>query len=108
MAKSSHRRSFGCDLVLVQLGVDSHVFDILGGLQTSTELGERDRIVFERLGHLPLAWCLSGGYQFVKGAKTISDKIAPVLELHRQTAQIATQVLSGSTKSFSTNKDFFR
>jgi acetoin utilization deacetylase AcuC-like enzyme len=54
-----------CDVLLCQLGADPHVDDPLGGVMSSDQMAQRDRIVFEtchRLG-LPLAWNLAGGYQ---------------------------------------------
>ena len=84
-------RSLTCDLVLVQLGCDSHLLDPLGGLQSSQELAQRDRLIFERLGHRPLVWCLSGGYQVIKGA-TPAERLEPVLALHRTSARICNEV----------------
>jgi hypothetical protein len=43
--------------------------------------------VFERLGHRPLVWNLAGGYQVVAG-DTPSQRIEPVLALHRETARL--------------------
>lgn len=78
-------RSFhGCDLLLYQAGADPHVRDPLGGWLETEQLAERDAIVFEvarELG-LPVAWNLAGGYQRDDGGT-----IAPVLEIHLNTAQ---------------------
>lgn len=70
----------GCSVLLYQAGADPHVDDPLGGVLTSAQMRERDRIVFEncrRLG-LPVAWNLAGGYQ---------TPIQRVLALHTATAQ---------------------
>jgi len=55
-----------CDLLLVQLGADSHIEDDLGsGWLTSDQLRRRDEAVFSicRAIGLPLVWNLAGGYQ---------------------------------------------
>jgi acetoin utilization deacetylase AcuC-like enzyme len=69
-----------CDVVLYQAGADPHVDDPLGGVLTTKQLYERDRIVFTTLKALgvPVAWCLAGGYQ---------SPIEKVLELHDNTAR---------------------
>lgn len=71
-----------CDIVLYQAGADQHKDDPLGGLFTTVELRERDRLVFEHCcrTEIPIVWCLAGGYQ-----KTPNGSIAPVLEIHRNT-----------------------
>lgn len=78
-------RSFAdCDVLLYQAGADAHIKDPLGGWMTSSQLEERDRIVFEttaKIG-LPVAWNLAGGYQV-----DVNGGIAPVLEIHRRTMQ---------------------
>jgi acetoin utilization deacetylase AcuC-like enzyme len=91
-------RCLGCDLILYQAGADPHVDDPLGGLQTTPEMAARDRLVFERLGHLPLVWVLAGGYQ-VKAGDTDAERLEPVLALHRQTARLHTEILSGRVKA---------
>ena len=80
-----------CDLVIYQAGADPHRNDPMGGLQSSEEMAQRDRTVFEKLGHLPLVFTLAGGYQVGKG-KTEAQRLEPVLALHRQTARIHTQL----------------
>jgi acetoin utilization deacetylase AcuC-like enzyme len=75
-----------CDLVLYQAGADPHINDPLGGILTSAQMRERDRAVFQQLGHLPLVWNLAGGYQVVPG-ETEAARIEPVLALHRATAR---------------------
>jgi acetoin utilization deacetylase AcuC-like enzyme len=53
------------DLVLYQAGADVHVDDPLGGVLTTEQMIERDRIVFggARSSGTPIAWNLAGGYQ---------------------------------------------
>jgi acetoin utilization deacetylase AcuC-like enzyme len=53
------------DLVLYQAGADVHIEDPLGGVLTTEQMIERDRIVFEAARHtdVPIAWNLAGGYQ---------------------------------------------
>ena len=66
------------DLILYQAGADVHVDDPLGGVLTTEQMIERDRIVFEAAHEhgVPLAWNLAGGYQ---------DPIARVVALHVNT-----------------------
>ncbi len=80
-----------CDLVLYQAGADPHIDDPMGGLQSSEEMAMRDRTVFEKLGHIPMVWTLSGGYQLVAG-ETEAQRLEPVLALHRQTARTHTEL----------------
>jgi acetoin utilization deacetylase AcuC-like enzyme len=80
-----------CDLVLYQAGADPHVDDPLGGILTTAQMAERDRRVFEKLGHLPLVWNLAGGYQVVAG-ETPAQRIEPVLALHRTTARLCCEI----------------
>lgn len=65
-------------LVLYQAGADVHVEDPLGGVLTTEQMIERDRIVFEaaRMSGVPLVWNLAGGYQ---------DPVAKVVALHVNT-----------------------
>lgn len=53
------------DLILYQAGADVHVDDPLGGVLTTSEMLERDRLVFRsaRSRGIPIAWNLAGGYQ---------------------------------------------
>jgi acetoin utilization deacetylase AcuC-like enzyme len=55
----------GFDLVLYQAGADVHVDDPLGGVLTTEQMIERDRVVFEApvKAGVPIAWNLAGGYQ---------------------------------------------
>jgi acetoin utilization deacetylase AcuC-like enzyme len=66
------------DLVLYQAGADVHVDDPLGGVLTTGQMIERDRIVFEaaRDAGVPIAWNLAGGYQ---------EPLSRVVELHVNT-----------------------
>ncbi len=69
-------------LVLYQAGADMHVDDPLGGLLTTGQMIQRDRLVFQGCAKhgIPLAFTLAGGYQ-----RDESGGIAPVLALHRNT-----------------------
>ena len=80
-----------CDLVLYQAGADPHIDDPLGGILTTEQMSQRDRVVFERLGQLPLVWNLAGGYQVAPG-ETEAEKREPILALHRETARIHTAI----------------
>jgi len=53
------------DLILYQAGADVHIDDPMGGLLTSDQMRQRDRMVFEgaQKAGVPLAWNLAGGYQ---------------------------------------------
>jgi acetoin utilization deacetylase AcuC-like enzyme len=66
------------DLVLYQAGADVHVDDPLGGVLTTQQMIERDRIVFgaARDSDSPIAWDLAGGYQ---------EPFAKVVDLHVNT-----------------------
>jgi acetoin utilization deacetylase AcuC-like enzyme len=77
------RAARDADVVLYQAGADPHVDDPLGGWLTTAELRARDALVFEMASALglPLVWNLAGGYQ-----RDASGGIAPVLEIHRNTA----------------------
>lgn len=67
-----------CDVLLVQLGVDPHVDDPLGGWLSTEQLKQRDCIVFEAAKEIgvPCAWSLAGGYQ---------QPLSKVLQLHDNT-----------------------
>jgi len=64
--------------VLYQAGADVHVDDPLGGVLTTEQMIERDRIVFDaaRISETPIAWDLAGGYQ---------EPLAKVVGLHVNT-----------------------
>ncbi|RYZ05642.1 MAG: hypothetical protein EOO73_19315 [Myxococcales bacterium] len=92
----SHMRSlrsklaaFKPDLVLYQAGADTHVDDPLGGLLTTEQMRERDRIMFSvaRELSLPLAWNLAGGYQVEP-----DGTIPKVVQLHLNTFEEALKV----------------
>ncbi len=76
--KESHQASFflanieddldalsECDVVLYQAGADPHIDDPLGGFLTTSQLAQRDKLVFHGLHRrgIPVAWNLAGGYQ---------------------------------------------
>lgn len=74
----------GCDLVIYQAGADMHKDDPLGGLLTTEQMAQRDRLVFHtaHMYRIPLVWNLAGGYQ-----RDELGTIQPVLDLHAQTMQ---------------------
>ena len=67
-----------CDVVLYQAGADPHIDDPLGGFLTTSELAERDRVVFQSLRDIgiPVAWNLAGGYQ---------QPLSKVIAIHKNT-----------------------
>ena len=78
-----------CDVILYQAGADPHVNDPLGGVLTTQQMFERDRLVFDfchRSG-IPVAWNLAGGYQ---------DPLRRVLDLHDNTARAFAEVYGGT------------
>lgn len=83
-----------CDVILYQAGADPHVEDPLGGWLTSTQLRDRDRLVFEtaRKYRIPIAWNLAGGYQ---------EPLRKVLDIHDATMIECTKVYVESKKSSS-------
>lgn len=78
-----------CDVVLYQAGADPHINDPLGGWLTTSQLLERDRLVFQTLAELkvPVAWNLAGGYQ-----KEADGSIPKVLEIHDNTMRACAEV----------------
>lgn len=75
----------GVDILFYQAGADPHIDDPFGGLFTTEELKERDRIVFTiaKEKNIPVVWNLAGGYQ------TDFEK---VLEIHNNTALLHTEI----------------
>jgi len=77
------------DLVIYQAGADIHVKDPLGGVLTTSQMRERDAIVFSIAeAGIPLAWNLAGGYQLDKSKDDALERLAPVLDLHMQTYRV--------------------
>ena len=70
----------GCTVAIYQAGADPHIDDPLGGVLTSAQLAERDRIVFEGCASaaVPVVTVLAGGYQ---------QPISRVVEIHLGTLQ---------------------
>jgi acetoin utilization deacetylase AcuC-like enzyme len=81
-----------CDVLLYQAGADPHIKDPLGGWLTTAQLQKRDALVFEAAARrqLPIVWNLAGGYQ-----RDANGGIAPVLEIHRNTALEHLRVFGG-------------
>lgn len=90
-------RTGAYDLVLYQAGADMHVDDPLGGLLTTGQMIQRDRLVFQGCAKhgIPLVFVLAGGYQ-----RDESGGIAPVLALHRNTM---TECINAVNQSSSRN-----
>lgn len=67
------------EILFYQAGADPHVDDPYGGILTTEELKERDRIVFSiaKEKGIPVVWNLAGGYQ---------ADFSKVLEIHDNTA----------------------
>lgn len=86
----------GAQVLLYQAGADPHAADPMGGLLSTDEMRERDRIVFKTCADLglPVAWNLAGGYQTVKG-HTGADFMRPVLCLHDNTMEECLKVFGG-------------
>lgn len=78
--------AFEPDVVLYQAGADVHVDDPFGGLLTTTQMRERDRLVFSlaRALSIPLTWNLAGGYQIES-----DGSIPRVIQLHLNTFEEA-------------------
>jgi acetoin utilization deacetylase AcuC-like enzyme len=72
----------GCDFLIYNAGVDSHIDDQLGGILTTEQLKLRDHYVFSTAQRIcpAIAVSLAGGYQ-----RDDKDSISPVLRLHDQT-----------------------
>jgi acetoin utilization deacetylase AcuC-like enzyme len=67
------------DILFYQAGADPHIDDPYGGLLSTEDLKERDRIVFSLAKEkgIPVVWNLAGGYQ---------EDISNILEIHNNTA----------------------
>ncbi len=81
--------AFEPGLIIYQAGADVHVDDPLGGLLTSEQMRERDRIMFTiaRELDIPLTWNLAGGYQIES-----DGSIPRVVQLHLNTFEEALKV----------------
>lgn len=79
-------------IILYQAGADAHVDDPLGGVLTTEQMRERDRIVFSLARDLgiPIAWCLAGGYQV-----EVDGSIGKVVALHLNTFRAFEESKSG-------------
>jgi acetoin utilization deacetylase AcuC-like enzyme len=85
------QRRYG--LVLYQAGMDVLRGDPMGGLLTSRQAFERDRLVFAacRDAGVPLAWNLAGGY-----SRDEAGTLAPTLQGHLNTVVAWQRVYAGS------------
>ena len=54
----------GVDVLLYQAGADCHVDDPLGGILTTEQMRDRDRLIFSMAAsaRVPVVWNLAGGY----------------------------------------------
>lgn len=75
----------GTEVILYQAGADVHVNDPLGGVLTTIQMIERDRLMFEgaKDAGIPIIWNLAGGYQ---------TPVSKVLDLHHNTMQACKNV----------------
>lgn len=80
-----HKLLEGVDVLFYQAGADPHVDDPYGGVLTTEELRERDRIVFTiaKEKNVPVVWNLAGGYQ---------PDFSKVLEIHNNTALLHVEI----------------
>ena len=85
-----------CDIVLFQAGADPHIMDPFGGWMETSEMRQRDAIVFDALheANVPVVWNLAGGYQVQK-----DGSIPAVLEIHDNTMRECVRVY-GTEKNF--------
>lgn len=81
--------AFAPDLIFYQAGADLHVDDPLGGVLTTDQMRQRDRLVFHtaRTLGIPLTWNLAGGYQVER-----DGSIPRVVALHLNTFEEALRV----------------
>jgi len=77
------------EVILYQAGADTHIDDPLGGLLSSEQMRERDRVMFSiaRDLSIPLSWNLAGGYQV-----EADGSIPRVVALHLNTFEEALRV----------------
>lgn len=81
----SIRRQFAkSDILFYQAGVDSHINDPLGQCLTTSQMSQRDDVVFSVAKEMgkPVVWNLAGGYQ---------TPIQVVLDLHHTTVRSCLQ-----------------
>ncbi|MDE3178751.1 MAG: histone deacetylase [Acidobacteriota bacterium] len=74
---------FQPDLIFYIAGADPYFRDQLGGLRLTMDgLKQRDRMVFEKAGKIPVAVTLAGGYAF---------HLEDTVEIHSNTARITSE-----------------
>ena len=80
-----------CDVILYQAGADPHVDDPLGGFLATSQLYERDLLVFNtcKANKVPVAWNLAGGYQQHADGSTNWDALT---EIHTNTLKACWEV----------------
>lgn len=69
-----------CNVIFYQAGADPHINDPFGGFLTTSQMKERDDIVFSfaKKNKIPLVWNLAGGYQ---------NPLEKVIKLHTNTLE---------------------
>jgi acetoin utilization deacetylase AcuC-like enzyme len=82
-------RAFAPELIIYQAGADPHVDDPMGGLLTTSQMRERDHVLFAiaRELSIPITWNLAGGYQIES-----DGSIPRIVELHMNTFEEALRV----------------
>lgn len=81
--------SFKPDVILYQAGADVHINDPYGGILTTDEIYERDKIMFtiSKEMETPIAWNLAGGYQIEP-----DGSIQKVIDIHLNTFRACKEV----------------
>lgn len=87
---------FNPGIIFYQAGADAHREDPLGGVLSTDEMRQRDRMMFETAHSLgiPLVWNLAGGYK-----RDAQGGIPDVLGLHLQTFEEAVKVYRDNSSS---------
>jgi acetoin utilization deacetylase AcuC-like enzyme len=93
-----------CDVILYQAGADPHVEDPLGGFLTTSQLHERDLLVFTacKANKVPVAWNLAGGYQQHADGSTNWEALT---EIHTNTLNACWEVFgTQASESLASNE----
>lgn len=77
------------DVILYQAGADVHINDPYGGIFTTEQILQRDRMMFKiaKTLKVPITWNLAGGYQVEK-----DGSIDKVIEIHLNTFKACQEV----------------
>lgn len=86
---SSDIYEFKPDLIIYQAGADVHINDPYGGVLTTEEMFERDKIMFSiaKDNNIPITWNLAGGYQLDE-----DGSCSKVIKLHLNTFEACKEV----------------